>query len=63
MQRRFVIRMLLFIVILLVLNVGFAGFGVHEHIDVSGSIMLTLALTGLMMAVGRVASVRRAGRS
>lgn len=42
------IRMLVFIGILVVLNLGFAGAGVHEHIDILGSVVLTLVLTCIM---------------
>tara|TARA_B100000029_G_C17373907_1_gene887187 strand:+ start:720 stop:962 length:243 start_codon:yes stop_codon:yes gene_type:complete len=42
------IRMLIFIGILVVLNLSFAGAGVHEHISIIGSVVLTLVITVIM---------------
>ncbi len=42
------IRMLVFVGILVVLNLCFAGAGVHEHISIIGSVVLTLVLTVIM---------------
>jgi hypothetical protein len=54
MTQRGVVRLLVFIGILVLLNVGFGFFGVHEHIDIVGSIILTLVLSfGLTMFFGR----------
>jgi hypothetical protein len=49
MSQRVVIRILVFIGILVLLNVFFALFGIHEHIDILGSLGLTLVLSIVMM--------------
>jgi hypothetical protein len=47
------VRLVVFIGILVLLNVGFGFFGVHEHIDIVGSIILTLVLSfGLTLFFG-----------
>ena len=51
MSQRAVIRLLVFIGILVLLNALFAGFGVHEHINIMGSIILTLVLSFGMMVL------------
>ena len=59
MTQRGVVRLLVFIGILVLLNVGFGFFGVHEHIDIVGSIILTLVLSfGLTMLFGRRSTAR-----
>jgi hypothetical protein len=59
MTQRGVVRLLVFIGILVLLNVGFGFFGVHEHIDIVGSIILTLVLSfGLTMLFGRRSTSR-----
>lgn len=47
----FAIRMLVFVGILVVLNLGFMGAGIHEHINILGSIIVTLVLTVIMYAI------------
>ncbi len=44
MSQRSIVRLLVFIGILIVLHALFGIFGVHEHIDVMGSIILTIVL-------------------
>ncbi len=59
MSQRGVVQLLVFIGILVLLNVGFGVFGVHEHIDIIGSIILTLVLSfGLTMLFGRRSTTR-----
>jgi hypothetical protein len=54
MSQRGVIQLLVFIGILVLLNVVFGIFGVHERINIGGSIILTLVLSfGLMLLFGR----------
>jgi hypothetical protein len=53
MTQRGIVRLVVFIGILVLLNVGFGFFGVHEHIDIVGSIILTLVLSfGLTLFFG-----------
>jgi phosphate starvation-inducible membrane PsiE len=47
----FAIRMLVFVGILVVLNLIFMGAGIHEHINILGSVVLTLVLTVIMYAL------------
>jgi len=49
MSQRVVIQILVFIGILVLLNVFFSFFGIHEHIDILGSLALTLVLSFVMM--------------
>ncbi|MDG1837725.1 MAG: hypothetical protein P8I91_02855 [Phycisphaerales bacterium] len=59
MIQRGVVRLLVFIGILVLLNVCFGFFGVHEHIDIVGSIILTLVLSfGLTLFLGRRSTTR-----
>ncbi len=44
MSQRSIVRLLVFIGILVVLNALFGIFGIHEHIDVMGSVILTIVL-------------------
>ncbi|MDP7029118.1 MAG: hypothetical protein QF733_02750 [Phycisphaerales bacterium] len=54
MTQRAVIQLLVFIGILVLLNAAFGIFGVHEHIDIVGSIILTIVLSfGLTVLLGR----------
>jgi len=48
---RIALRMVVFVAILIALNGVFWLFGVHEHIDIMGSIVLTLVVTGVLYAV------------
>jgi hypothetical protein len=48
---QFAIRMLVFVGILVVLNLIFMGAGIHEHINILGSVVLTLVLTVIMYAI------------
>ena len=47
---RYALQMLLFVGILVALNGVFWLLGVHEHIDIVGSVVLTLVITGLFYA-------------
>jgi len=49
-SERFALRMLLFIGILVALNGVLWLLGVHEHIDILGSVVLTLVVTGVLYA-------------
>jgi hypothetical protein len=54
MSQRAIIQLLVFIGILVLLNVIFGLFGVHEHIDIIGSVILTLVLSfGMMLLFSR----------
>jgi cellobiose-specific phosphotransferase system component IIC len=48
---RIALRMVVFVAILIALNGVFWLLGVHEHIDIMGSIVLTLVVTGVLYAV------------
>ena len=48
---RIALRMVVFVAILIALNGVFWLFGVHEHIDIMGSIVLTLVVTGVMFVL------------
>ncbi len=53
MSQRTVIRLLVFIGILVLLNAAFGIFGVHEHINIMGSVILTIVLSfGLTVLFG-----------
>ena len=48
---RIALRMVVFVAILIALNGVFWLFGVHEHIDIMGSIVLTLVVTAVMFVL------------
>ena len=59
MSQRAVVRLLVFIGLLVLLNAVFGFFGLHEHINIVGSIILTLVLSfGLSMLFSRGGSSR-----
>ncbi|MDP7069789.1 MAG: hypothetical protein QF561_00390 [Phycisphaerales bacterium] len=45
MSQRNFLGLVIFVGILVLLNAIFAGLGVHEHIDVVGSVVLTVVLS------------------
>ncbi|MCP4759314.1 MAG: hypothetical protein GY894_07925 [Planctomycetes bacterium] len=45
MSQRNIVGLLVFVGILVLLNAIFVGFGVHEHIDIMGSVLITIALS------------------
>jgi hypothetical protein len=54
MSQRAIIQLLAFIGILVLLNFIFAMFGVHEHIDIMGSVVITIVLSiGMMLLFSR----------
>lgn len=62
MKNKFAVRLLVFIGILVLLNAGFGVAGVHEHIDILGSVVLTLVIAVIMMVVAGAVSSRRAAK-
>ncbi len=45
MSQRNIVGLLVFVGVLVLLNAIFAGLGVHEHIDIVGSVLITIALS------------------